>query len=84
MSKNKQTKENLGQNKQKKRKLEPYKSWCCHRHHRAIKGESSTITAAAESLQRGSDNGPEGKRQRARGTRIVRKTDKKTEEQVIS
>lgn len=50
----------------------------------AIKVESSTITAAAGSLQRGSDNGPEGKRQRAQGPGIVRKTDKKTQEQVIS
>ena len=50
----------------------------------AIKVESSTITAAAGSLRRGSDNGPEGKRQRAQGPGIVRKTDKKTQEQVIS
>lgn len=61
-----------------------HKSQCCHRHHGAIKVESSTITAAAGSLQRGSDNGPEGKRQRAQGPGIVRKTDKKTQEQVIS
>ena len=50
----------------------------------AIKVESSTITAAAGSLRWGSDNGPEGKRQRAQGPGIVRKTDKKTQEQVIS
>lgn len=42
------------------------KSRCCRRHE-AIKVESSTITAAAGSPRRGSDNGPGGKRQRARG-----------------
>lgn len=72
--------------KTKKRKLQTqtttkqhvltHKSWCCHRHHGAVKVECSTITAAAGSLQRGSDNGPEGKRQRAEGPGIVWKTDK--------
>lgn len=65
--------------KKKKKKKES-----CHRHHGVIKVESSTMTAAARSPQRGSDNGPEGKWQRAQGAGIVWKTDKKTQEQVIS
>lgn len=68
----------------KKGNHHPIKGWCCHRHHTAIKVESFTISVAAGSLRRGSDNGPEGKRQRAQGPGIVRKTDKKTQEQVIS
>lgn len=68
----------------KKGNHHPIKSLCCHKHHRAIKVESFTISAAAGSLRRGSDNRPEGKRQRAQGPGIVRKTDKKTQEQVIS
>lgn len=71
-------------NKTKKRKLPSHKSLCCHRHDGVIKEDPSTITAAAGSLHRRSDNGPGGKWQRACGPGIVRKTDKETQEQVIS